>query len=79
MAAKMSTNGETLKFRAAKLKGFTVHGYNTRNKNKLDLNRTETKKPENSLLTVVPRIVNKTTPLIIDEIPSHSLQGYNPT
>ena len=24
MAAKMSTNGETLKFRAAKLKGFTV-------------------------------------------------------
>ena len=25
MAAKMSTNGETLKFRAAKLKGFTVY------------------------------------------------------
>ena len=24
MAAKMFTNGETLKFRAAKLKGFTV-------------------------------------------------------
>ena len=39
-----------------------IHGYNTRNKNKLDLNRTETKKAENSLRTVVPRIVNKTTP-----------------
>ena len=53
-----------------------IHGYNTRNKNKLDLNRTETKKAENSLRTVVPRIVNKTTPLIIDKIPTHSLQGY---
>ena len=53
-----------------------IHGYNTRNKNKLDLNRTETKKAENSLRTVVPRIVNKTTPLIIDKIATHSLQGY---
>ena len=26
MAAKMSTNGQTLKFRAAKLKGFTEVG-----------------------------------------------------
>ena len=53
-----------------------IHGYNTRNKNKLDLNRTETKKAENSLRIVVPRIVNKTTLLIIDKISTHSLQDY---
>ena len=53
-----------------------VHSYNTRRKNYLCSNKTRTKFAEQCIRNVVPKLINDTSPLILNKIDTHSLHGF---
>ena len=53
-----------------------IHGYDTRAKADLNVNRTRTRLAENSLRNVTPVIVNEFPNVVTDKIRTHSLQGF---
>ena len=53
-----------------------IHKYNTRKRNKLDTQRTNTKIADNCLRNYLPKVINNTDTKIIEKVFSHSFQGF---
>ena len=51
-----------------------IHQYNTRQKNKLEINKTNTIKAD--IRNALPTILNSTDKCIIDKVHTHSLKGF---
>ena len=54
-----------------------VHSYNTRNKKKLNTNKTNSKFVDKCLRNFIPKLVNQTDSLIVGKISTHSLHGFS--
>ena len=54
-----------------------VHGYNTRHRNDLDIQRTNTKLADKCLRHALQAIINKTETNILDKVATHSMQGFS--
>ena len=52
------------------------HDYPTRSRFMLQISKTRTKLAEKSIRYTIPKLVNDTTPVILDKIFIHSLQGF---
>ena len=52
------------------------HNYNIRSNKLFHTHKTRTKMAENSLRNVLPKLLNETSPSILDKIATHSFEGY---
>ena len=53
-----------------------IHEYNTRNKNALETIETNTKLASNCIRHAIPKIINNTQVEVIENISTHSLDGF---